>query len=198
MPVKKALFVDDGWRPAGFLSRLLATLLDMAIYCGLCMLLAIPIERAFDWSALWGSFDEIARATSDQAWLRHASSVFGLCIALWWCYFVVGWGLLGATPGKWAMGLRIVDYRQRCPIGASRAVLRLAAYCVSSITFEWGHLLILLRTDHRSLHDVLAGTRVVRKTRRLPQDDSTDEEGPIIEPDISGAEEETLSEIVGP
>ena len=167
------------------------------------MLLAIPVERNFDWSTLWGSFDEIARATSDQAWLGHASSVFGLCMALWWCYFVVGWGLLGATPGKWAMGLRIVDYRQRCPIGPSRAVLRLAAYCVSSIMFEWGHLTILVRTDRRALHDVLAGTRVVRKSRPSRRDRCKTEEDPVEEipddePEIEGAGQNTPPEVVLP
>jgi len=201
--VTRALYADDGWRPAGAFSRLCATLLDIAIYCGLCMLLAIPVERNFDWSTLWGSFDEIARATSDQAWLGHASSVFGLCMALWWCYFVVGWGLLGATPGKWAMGLRIVDYRQRCPIGPSRAVLRLAAYCVSSIMFEWGHLTILVRTDRRALHDVLAGTRVVRKSRPLRRDrckteEDPGEEIPDDEPEIEGAGQNTPPDVVLP
>ena len=164
--VTRALYADEGWRPAGALSRAIATLLDMAIYCGLCLLLAIPVERTFDWSTLWGGIDEFARATSDPAWLGHASSILGLWIALWWCYFIVGWGLLGATPGKWAMGLRIVDYRQRCPIGPTRAALRLAAYCVSSIMFEWGHLLVLVRNDRRALHDVLAGTRVVKQIKR--------------------------------
>jgi uncharacterized RDD family membrane protein YckC len=171
------LFADEGWQPAGALCRLAATVLDMAVYCGLCLLLAIPVERSFDWSTLWGGIDEVARATSDPAWLGHASSILGLWIALWWCYFVVGWGLLGATPGKWAMGLRIVDYRQRCPIGPTRAVLRLAAYCVSSIMFEWGHLVVLVRNDRRALHDVLAGTRVVRQARtsqRLPAKAGTD------------------------
>ena len=155
----------DGWRPAGFAWRLAATLLDMAMYCGLCVLLAIPVSQKFDWGTAWGGVDQLARAASDPQWLAHASGVLGLWIALWWCYFVVGWGLLGATPGKWAIGLRITDYRQRCPIGPTRAVLRLAAYCVSSVTFEWGHLLMLIRYDRRTLHDILAGTRVVRKSR---------------------------------
>ncbi len=157
------------------------------------MLLAIPIERTFDWSTLWGGFDDIARATSDQAWLGHASSILGLCIALWWCYFIVGWGLLGATPGKWAMGLRIVDYRQRCPIGPSRAVLRLAAYCVSSITFEWGHLMILVRNDRRALHDILAGTRVVRRSGRPLPDRPENGETPSAD-DIGNEEPEEKTE----
>ena len=138
----------------------------MALYCGICLLIAIPVGQRFDWSTLWGGFDDFVGAVSDHIWMGHASGVLGLWIALWWCYFVVGWGLLGATPGKWAMGMRIMDYHQRCPIGPARATLRLAEYCVSSITFEWGHLLMLIRTDRRTLHDILAGTRVVRKSRR--------------------------------
>jgi uncharacterized RDD family membrane protein YckC len=124
------------------------------------------VSRQFDWGAARGGIDNLARAVSDHIWLAHASGILGLWVALWWCYLVVGWGLLGATPGKWAMGLRIMDYRQHCPIGPARALLRLAAYCVSSVTFEWGHLLILIRTDRRALHDILAGTRVMRKSKR--------------------------------
>ncbi len=160
----RRLDFSDGWRPAGPLLRLAAMLLDMAVYCSLCALLALPVSRKFEWSAVWGGIDQLAQATADPQWLAHASGILGLWIALWWCYFVVGWGLLGATPGKWAVGLRIVDYRQRCPIGPSRALLRLAAYCVSSMTFEWGHLVMLIRHDRRTLHDILAGTRVVRRS----------------------------------
>jgi len=169
--VSKVLYSDDGWVPAGAGRRGLATLLDMALYCSLCALLATPVGRQFDWGAALGGIDDFARTVSDHIWLAHASGILGLWVALWWCYFVVGWGLLGATPGKWAMGLRIMDYRQHCPIGPARALLRLAAYCVSSVTLEWGHFLILIRTDRRALHDILAGTRVVRRTkqRRLPE-----------------------------
>ena len=187
----------DGWRPAGALWRLPATLLDMALYCGLCALLALPVWRNFDSSALWGGIDDLARAASDPTWLGHASGIFGLWIALWWCYFVVGWGLLGATPGKWAFGLRITDYRQRCPIGPSRALLRLAAYMVSSVTFEWGHLLMLIRTDRRALHDILAGTRVVRRQghKRRSQPATEPESPPESDADEEAeGEEETEDE----
>jgi len=178
--VTRRLFAEDGWVPAGAAWRLPATLIDMALYCGLCLLLAVPVSHKFDWTAAHGGIDELARAASDQTWLAHASGIFGLWIALWWCYFVVGWGLLGATPGKWALGLRIMDYRQRSPIGPSRALLRLAGYCVSSVTFEWGHLLMLIRNDNRALHDILAGTRVVRKTKckRAPKPEHEPDEQP--------------------
>jgi uncharacterized RDD family membrane protein YckC len=169
--------------------------LDMAMYCGLCALLALPVSQKFDWGAVWGGIDQLASAASDPQWLAHASGILGLWIALWWCYFVVGWGLLGATPGKWAAGLRITDYRQRSPIGPSRALLRLAAYCVSSVTFEWGHLLMLIRFDRRTLHDILAGTRVVWRSRRAirvvpePEEESESDLEPDADTDPDSEEE---------
>lgn len=156
----------DGWPPAGVLRRAPATILDIALYVALCALLAVPVSSRFDWSIAWSGIDNVARAASEPSWLGHASGIVGLWIALWWCYFIVGWGLLGATPGKWACGLRIIDHHQRCPIGPVRAMLRLAAYSVSSVTLGWGHLLVVFRSDRRALHDILAGTRVVRKPRR--------------------------------
>ncbi len=188
----RRLDIEDGWRPVGASWRLAATVIDMAVYCGLCLVVAVPVSQSFDWSAIWGGIDEMALAASEPAWLGHASSILGLWIAMWLCYFVVGWGLLGATPGKWALGLRIMDYRQRSPIGASRSVLRLAAYCVSSVTFEWGHLLMLIRSDRRALHDVLAGTRVVRKSRRpIPAVFEAESEAVLEEEDETEADEPT-------
>ncbi|MEJ2190206.1 MAG: hypothetical protein P8Y93_12500, partial [Acidobacteriota bacterium] len=31
--------------------------------------------------------------------------------------------------------------------------------------FEWGHVMMIFRSDRRALHDSLAGTRVVRRQR---------------------------------
>lgn len=150
-------------RSAGMARRLIATLLDMAVLCGLCVLLALPIVRSVEWSSLPTNFDHVAAAVTDPLWVGRAAGIVGMWIALWWCYFLVGWGLLGATPGKWVMGLRIVDHKRRFPIGASRAALRLSAYAVSSLTLGVGHLLVVFRCDHRALHDLLAGTQVVRR-----------------------------------
>ena len=192
----RVLYSDEGWVPAGAGRRGAATLIDMILYCGLCALLAIPVSRQFDWGAARGGIDNLARAISDNIWLAHASGILGLWIALWWCYFVVGWGLLGATPGKWAMGLRIMDYRQHCPIGPARAFLRLAAYCVSAVTLEWGHLLILIRTDRRALHDILAGTRVMRRSKRAVRTSSAPAPVPDDQNDID-SESESESESDG-
>jgi uncharacterized RDD family membrane protein YckC len=151
--------------PARGVRRAIATLLDMLIFTGLTALLMLPVARDIDWVEALASYDQFTDAVSDPAWISHAAGIIGLWVALWWIYFVVSWGKAGASPGKWLLGLRIIDYRQRYPIGFGRATLRLLAYMVSSLTLGIGHLLVLFRRDRRALHDILAGTRVVRRPR---------------------------------
>lgn len=152
-------------RPARFFRRLVATWIDMAVFCSLCAILAFPVASVIHWSAVPTNLEEVTSAVSDASWISRASGVLGMWIALWWCYFVVGWGLLGATPGKWLMGITVTDHKGRCPIGISRAVMRIFGYAVSSITLGLGHLFVFFRSDRRALHDILAGTRVVRRRR---------------------------------
>jgi uncharacterized RDD family membrane protein YckC len=152
---------------AGAVRRLVATLLDMAVFSGLSALLAYPLVGGIDWAHALASYDTAVQTLSDPGLVTHACGVLGLWTAAWWSYFVVGWGGAGATPGKRLLGLCLVDHRGRLPIGMARAALRLVAYMVSSLTLGLGHLLVLVRRDRRALHDILAGTRVVRRPRGL-------------------------------
>ncbi len=159
---------DDLPRCAGPIRRVLATLVDMVCFGVATMILAVPL-----WLSLsprlppHPSYDQVVTAITDPEWLQHGAGILGIWIAAWYAYFVVGWGLFGATPGKALLGLRVVDHRRRFPVGAGRALLRLAAYSVSAVTLGLGHLLVLLRRDRRALHDILAGTRVVRRSEAL-------------------------------
>lgn len=147
---------------AHFPRRVVATLIDMAIFSGITALLLAPLLPTEANVASISTFDRLMSVLKSREWSSHASGSLGIWIALWWSYFVVGWGWAGATPGKWAVGLRVVDHRSRYPIGISRGLLRLVAYIVSSLSLGIGHLLILVRRDHRALHDVLSGTRVIK------------------------------------
>jgi uncharacterized RDD family membrane protein YckC len=139
-----------------------ATVIDMVVFVGLSAGLLLPLASSIDWRAASQSFDDFTFAVTDPAWSSHAAGILGVWVGLWWAYFIIGWGLCGATPGKWLLGLRVIDHRGRCPIGPTRAFLRLLAYISSSLTLCWGHFLVVLRRDRRALHDILAGTRVVR------------------------------------
>jgi uncharacterized RDD family membrane protein YckC len=76
-------------------------------------------------------------------------------------YFVLGHGTAGQTPGKRLLGARVVD-GDGAPIGYARALGRCVATALAALPFGIGLALAGLRSDRRGLHDLLAGTRVVR------------------------------------
>ena len=70
------------------------------------------------------------------------------------------WVLVGFTPGKGLLGLRILRADgQR--IGLGRAIVRYAGYWVSLIFLGLGFIWILFDRRRRGWHDKLAGTCVV-------------------------------------
>ena len=77
---------------------------------------------------------------------------------------VVMAGLTGKTVGKWTTGLRIERTDGRLP-GISRAVLRhLVGYPLSLLPFGLGFLIVAVSPTGRALHDLIAGTIVVRRS----------------------------------
>ena len=72
-------------------------------------------------------------------------------------------GLTGLTLGKWAAGLRIQRVAGGNP-GIGRALLRhFIGYPLSLVTFGIGFLLTAVTVHGRGLHDMIAGTVVVRE-----------------------------------
>jgi uncharacterized RDD family membrane protein YckC len=69
----------------------------------------------------------------------------------------------GRTVGKWATGLR-VERKSGEPVGFARATLRhTVGYLASLLTLGLGFLLVALNREGRALHDLIAGTVVVRE-----------------------------------
>lgn len=72
-------------------------------------------------------------------------------------------GLTGLTLGKWATGLRIQRNETGNP-GIGRALLRhFVGYPLSLATLGIGFLLVAVNVHGRGLHDMIAGTVVVRE-----------------------------------
>jgi uncharacterized RDD family membrane protein YckC len=76
-------------------------------------------------------------------------------------YFVLGHGTDGQTPGKRLLGVRVLD-EDGAPIGYLRALGRGVATVVAVVPLGIGLAVAAFRRDRRGLHDLLAGTRVVR------------------------------------
>ena len=70
----------------------------------------------------------------------------------------------GTTLGKKLMGLAIVtdSTRPGQGLGWGKAFLRLLGYFVSSLAFSIGYLLVAFTSKKQGLHDLIAGTYVVR------------------------------------
>jgi uncharacterized RDD family membrane protein YckC len=76
---------------------------------------------------------------------------------------VVGfWRYCGATPGKLAVGVKIVDARTGGAPGTGRLVLRLACYLVSAAPLYLGFLWAAIDRRRQAWHDKIAGTIVVQ------------------------------------
>ena len=106
----------------------------------------------------------LVRATGDglrgDTLLLTSGYVAALAVAV--LNFVLIAGLSGRTLGKWMAGLRI-ERRDGVPLSFGRALLRhLVGYPLTLLTFGAGFLLSVFNAEGRALHDLLAGTVVVR------------------------------------
>jgi len=133
--------------PAGIQLRFLALVIDLLVVMILWMIgtqLAVALGRRAP------RFDLVA-----QAFGRTWQLVVPVA------YFVLCHGTAGQTLGKRLLGARVLD-ESGAPIGYLRALGRSVATLVAALPFGVGLIMAGLRRDRRGLHDLLAGTRVVR------------------------------------
>ena len=143
---------------AGAGRRLVAAFLDHAII-GL-------IQGAVLAPVLWYWWSQpVSSEASPVPFAPVAVSValVPVAIVLGCLYFIYGWGIRGATPGKGLLGIAVEGQDGSYPIGASRAAVRLLGYLLSGALLGIGYVMILF--GGRGLHDRIAGTRVMPRRR---------------------------------
>jgi uncharacterized RDD family membrane protein YckC len=67
----------------------------------------------------------------------------------------------GQTPGKMALGIRVIDFNTGGPIGYGRAFIRWLSSILSAIPCYLGYLWMLWDREKQTWHDKLAGSVVV-------------------------------------
>ena len=95
----------------------------------------------------------------------NSAETFAILIAVLMAIIDLGVlpGFTGLTLGKWATGLRI-ERNDGQDMGMGRAVLRhFVGYPLSFMLFGLGFLLPAFISSGRGLHDIIAGTVVVRE-----------------------------------
>jgi uncharacterized RDD family membrane protein YckC len=77
-------------------------------------------------------------------------------------------GAAGQTVGKMLVGVAVTSAEGGALSGGA-AFLRFLGYFASLVPLGLGFFMAGLRRDKRALHDMLAGSRVVRAAARVPQ-----------------------------
>jgi uncharacterized RDD family membrane protein YckC len=135
-------------QPAPFSLRCGAALIDYILMVGIVAVSTIV--------ARW--FGGGARAAGNSA--ETVGVLISFVVAL--LNYVLFAGLTGRTIGKWATGLRIEQQDGSVP-GIGIALFRhFVGYPLSFLTLGFGFLIALLSPRGRALHDLIAGTMVVR------------------------------------
>jgi uncharacterized RDD family membrane protein YckC len=148
--------------PAGFISRAAAFITDI-------VLLAIAIfvvATLVGWILSFFTLGTFHLRSTDPAGpvvtlVRQVLGVATLVISMLLiiCYPLFFWTMIGQTPGKALMGLRVARQDgRRITLGC--AALRLVGYWLSAIPLGLGFLWVLVDPKREAWHDKLAGTSV--------------------------------------
>lgn len=156
---------------AGFASRMIAFILDLVIICMILLLAGIFVQLIGLYFPLNRLLAQIAGIGAGDALRAPVALVF--TIAVFSGYPVFFWTMIGQTPGKWALGLRVVRTDGR-PLTIWRSILRYLAYWLSALPLFLGFVWIIFDAKRQGWHDKIADTCVIyvtrpaRRTARLP------------------------------
>lgn len=135
---------------ASFGRRLGAHLIDSFLLFVVTAIVTVPLGVT---AALRGA---------DPSQLSLPSTLASIASLLLPILYCVGyWTKKGATPGKTALGIRVVNADDNAPSGA-QATVRYFAYILSSLPFCLGYAWMIWDREKRCWHDIIAGTRVIR------------------------------------
>ena len=144
---------DEDLEYVGFWPRVGAALIDTL----LLLFITVPLVTLIYGRQYWSSTDWVQGPVDFLInWFLPA-----VAVVLFWIY-------RQATPGKIAIGARIVDARTGAKPGTGQLVGRYLGYYVSIIPLMLGILWVAFDPRKQGWHDKLAGTVVVRSRRHGP------------------------------
>lgn len=148
---------------AGFVSRLAAFVMDIVIVTAGSIVFAALVSlilNFFGFSAQDLRADDTTRNVLFV--LQFIIVLLSSLVVLLFipAYFVLFWVLVGATPGKQSLGLKVIRTNSES-LGWGRAIVRFFGYWISAIVLFLGFLWVLGDRRRQAWHDKLADTFVV-------------------------------------
>ena len=151
------------WRYGGFWIRFLARVIDMILLGIVGAIIRIPLMLVMGGIGLG-----LSNAQDPATALAALPALFGaiglsilINIAVGFLYEVYFLSSRGATPGKMALGLKVIR-ADGGPLTVGLAVGRYFAYILSGFTFLIGFIIAGFDDEKRSLHDRICDTRVIK------------------------------------
>jgi uncharacterized RDD family membrane protein YckC len=150
---------------AGFWMRLLAAIIDGVLLGIVNIIILVPFLGLVGLTAAARGSD--VDMESDGAGLMIALlstyliSMLAVAVAGWLYFALMESSARGATLGKMALGLRVVDLNGN-RIGFGRATGRYFGKIISGAILCIGYLMAAFTQQKQALHDIMAGCLVVR------------------------------------
>lgn len=152
---------------AGFWIRFVAYIIDAIILSTVCFVIIIPVFGALGFSA-YGSMPS-GEVSEDQlasimAMLSGAGLVLQLAsVAVGLLYFaLMESSAKQGTVGKMALGLKVVGKNGE-RINFGQAVIRYIGKIISGMILMIGYIMAGFTEKKQALHDMIAGTYVIKK-----------------------------------
>ena len=148
---------SDEMKYASVGRRFLALMIDgVAVYVGFGIILAVMVPVVM---AILGPGSSLGETAETLAGLLTGSVILGY-VMFYFTWFV---GRFGATPGKMALGIRIVR-SDGGPVSYWRAFGRFWAHQLSGAIMYIGFIIAFFDEQKRTLHDHICDTRVIKKS----------------------------------
>lgn len=156
---------------AGFVSRIIAFVLDVVIILTVILILNTTVIVILSFFNL--SLDRLSNIANSNNALEKTFSIFFLLLSisinfiLFYGYYIIFWMLVGQTPGKMIMGVRIVS-TDGGPVSFFQTIRRLVGYWISMIFLFMGFFWVLVSDTRQGWHDKFARTYVIYSWEAKP------------------------------
>ena len=156
---------------AGFVSRLIAFFFDRIIILLVILIINTTVIVVLGFFNI--QLEQVTDIQDANSTLEFLFSLLFILLALiinfvlYYGYFIIFWMLVGQTPGKMIMGVRIVS-TDGSPIGFIQSIIRLVGYWISMIVVFMGYFWVLISDTRQGWHDKLAKTYVIYSWEAQP------------------------------